>query len=232
MKKFGVIILLVLFALSINGCSSNNSTQITSEITEEPEYSTQSTTQPTEMWQEAYAEFLKEFPFLNNDDFSVLSREDVFYQFCLKDLDNSGIPELLIFKTNMMCSDDIFYAYTYDGNVCKLGEYSNRKRSFISWFRIPGDPLYPGLYECWHGGGQEYCQYLSVKDGELTCEYLWHMDRSGEEPLLTELYDNKQLVNDSIDAFPPYLYTENLLEVHFINDETIDKIILALKTDT
>lgn len=225
MKKLFVLIFVTLFAFSINGCISNNKVQSISEAPVELEPSAQSKLQPTETWQDAYAAFLGEFPFLDEDKFSSIDREDIFFKFALRNLDNSGVPELLMFQLQKIGSNQVFTAYAYDGNVYKLGDYSNPKGSFVSWFRIPGNPMLPGLYECWHGGGQEYCQYLSVKEGELTCEYLWHMDRSGESPLLTELSDNKQLVSDSIDAFPPYDYSENLLEAHFINDENIDKIL-------
>ena len=226
LKKLVVLIFVVLFALSINGCTSYIKAQSISEIPAETEHPDQSAPQPTEAWQDVYAVFLREYPFLDEDKFSSVGREDIFSQFALRDLDNDAIPELLMFQLQKSGFNQVFTAYAYDGTVYKLGDYSNPKGSFVSWFRIPGSSMYPGLYECWHGGGQEYCQYLSVKDRVLTCEYLWHMDRSGESPILTELSDNKQLVNDSIDAFPPYDYSENLLEAYFINDETINQVIL------
>lgn len=132
--------------------------------------------------------------------------------------------ELLITQSDKDTAlNAVLTVYKYDGDVCKLGDYTNEKGSFVSWFRQPGNPMFPGLYDCWHSDGQEYCRYIWVVEGELVCEPLWQMDRTEEHPVLTELSGKAELVADSINAFPAYEYSENLLESYSL-DEMINQV--------
>ena len=170
----------------------------------------------TEFWRDGYAVFLRNLPVLG---------DNMIFSFFLRDLDNSGVPELMIVQMNQTAHDDVLTAYSYDGEVYKIGDYSNPKKSFTDWFRFSNSPAFPGLFECWVGGGVEHYGYLSVKEGKLTYEYLWYDDRTKEPPQQIEISGNKLLIDESIDAFPPYDYTDNLLETYLVNDNNIDGII-------
>ena len=39
------------------------------------------------------------------------------------------------------------------------------------------------------------------------------------------LTNNEQLFDESVNAYPPYEYTENLLEMYIINDDNIAEIV-------
>lgn len=224
-----MLLFVLLFVVPMNSCISNNNIQTTSKTDSETTQSMQNLLPPVEPWQEAYGMFLWEFSFFDDDSVSKLGSEEIFYKFSLRDLDNNGIPELLIFQLQKGGFNQKLTVYTYDENICKLGDYKNPTGSFISWFRIPNNSMFSGLYDCWYEGGQEYCQYLVVKDGTLVCEYLWNINRLGESPVLTELSDNKQLINDSIEAFPPYEYRENLLKTYFVNEQNINHVVMGIE---
>lgn len=213
MKKFAVPIFVIFFAVHMNGCAPNDSIQ--------------SNIKTLDMWQESYVAFLKEFPFISEDDHSPIDKDDIYYLFSLRDLDNNSIPELLIFQMSNAGIKEVLTVYTYDGGIYKLGDYSNPKGSFISWFCVSKNSMFPGLYETWNGGGLEYYQYLSIEDGELICEYLWVHDLTGESPVINVLSNNQELVDSSMDLFPKtFGETENVLEAYFINEETIEQVIL------
>ena len=76
--------------------------------------------------------------------------------------------------------------------------------------------MLPGLFEMWHSGGEEHYGYLSIEDGELVYEYLWHNDRTVTPPQETTISDNQQLVDESIKLNPPYDSDDNLLELQFV----------------
>jgi hypothetical protein len=166
-----------------------------------------------EAWQKAYAAFLKSFPVLA--DYEV-------YEFSLKDLDNSGVPELIIVQSN--ATGGILTAYSYDDKVYKIGDYSDAKIG-IAGLRVSNNLMYPGLFTCWWGGGVDHYGYLTVKEGRLTYEDLWYDDHLAAPPRQKELSGDKQLVKESRDAHPPYDYQDNLLKMYIINVDSIDDSI-------
>lgn len=176
-------------------------------------------------WQKAYAAFLREYPFIDDNAIPALGEDDRLFQFSLRDLDNSGVPELLVIQSDTDALDASFVAYTFDGTVHAIGEFKNKKGSFISGLRTSDNPLFPGLFESWNGGGEEHYGYLSLKDGRLAYEYLWRNDRTREPPHQTMLSDNQQLIEESISLYPLEDATDNLLELHWINDDNIKKVL-------
>jgi hypothetical protein len=155
-----------------------------------------------ELWQKAYVEFLREF--------KIVSTYDVNY-FSLRDLNGNATQELIIFESDDGGRDAVITVYSYDGTVYKVGDYSDPKIG-VSNPRISDNPTYPGLFTLWWGGGVERYGYLTVKERKLIHEHLFDIDRTGETPRLIELSNDKQLIDESINAYPPYEYTDNLLE--------------------
>ena len=203
MKKRILSLLIFLFALSIIGCSS-----------EKPE-----------AWQNAYETFLNDYEFLNDSDIIDLSDENTIYSYAVRDLDDCGVSELLLFQQDSRNAlNAVLTVYSYDGNVYKIGQYSNLKGSFIGGFRLSENPLFPGLFEVWWGGGEDHYGYLSIEDGELVYEYLWHDDRTIEPPHQTMFSDNQEIINESFHLHLLDNSTDNLLEIYLINSENIDEI--------
>lgn len=200
MKKLIILPLVLLFLLSTaTGCSSK-----------EPD-----------SWKDEYAAFLSEFPYFYGDNIDFRDNDSVIYSFSLRDLDNNGVPELLVFQNNSNGLNAVLTVYAFDGNVYEIGEYSNPKGSFVGGFRISDNPKFPGLFECWWGGGEDYYGYLPIKDGELIYESLWQNVLNTEPPQQIVLSNNKELIDESIRLYPPYESTDNLLEIYLINDENI-----------
>lgn len=240
-KVFLALAICIIITLSAAGCSSDSRAQDNGEpgntpqsnlsgvITEsieikEPEVSDAfldikvAPSESIEPWQKAYAAFLRNFPI--PDDYEVS-------EFSLRDLDNSGIPELVICQVYSTDSGTkkLITVYSYDGSVYKAGEYSGQQRSAA--LRISSNPMYSGLFTLWWGGGVEHYGYLTVKEGKLEYEDLWYDDHSpvSQQWQQVEISDDKQLIKESIDANPPYEYTENLFEMYLINDDNITEII-------
>lgn len=215
MKK---TIALSLFLLIFAGCSnaitsdSQNPIGLSEKVTLESVGTDNDT--PPMAWKEAYAEFLRNFPGLT---------DNVVRCFSLRDLDDNGIPELIIIQGNGV-ANAVLTVYSYDGNVYKIGDYTDPKIG-VSGLRISNNPIYPGLFTLWWGGGVEHYGYLKIGEGLLKHEDLWYMDRTKEPPQQNEISDDKQLINESIKAHPSYEYTDNLLNMHLINDDNINAII-------
>jgi hypothetical protein len=146
----------------------------------------------------------------------------VVESFSLRDLNNDGVPELIIAQRNEKSMDAVLTVYTYDGNVYKIGDYSNPKKSFISWFYFSKNPMFPGLFEYWWDEDAYHYGYLSVKEGKLVYEYLYYIDVAKMEmPQRKWISNDEQLINESIDVHPEYEYTDNLLNSYHITEENI-----------
>jgi len=210
MRKIVILItLMVLFTIS-TGCALNRKDKPNSS----PSLSSINT--EAETWQNAYTAFLKDLPVLPDKS---------TYSFALRNLDNEETPELLIIQQDENALNAVLTVYAYNGNVHKIGDYSNQKESFVGGFRFSNKLEFPGLFECWWGGGVEHYGYLSVKEKQLVFEDLWRMNLTSDTPQKTEISGNKELINESINVFPSDDNTDNLLEMHLVNNENIDKII-------
>ena len=112
----------------------------------------------TEDWSEAYQTFVMEEGYLSSGGF-------VNYQmFGLHDMDNNGIPELLISIGAYGGAMDINTAYTYTGGrVVSLGTVGGVSYSL-------SDSRYPGLYSEINRMGYHSESYYYVKEGAIHTE--------------------------------------------------------------
>ena len=168
------------------------------------------------IWRDSYRAFLKDFPVLSNCDVSGFS---------LRDLDNNGIPELITVQSDSNSMQGILIIYSCDDIIYKVGEYTNPKLG-VAGLRVSSNQAFPGLFTCWWGGGMEHYGYLTIQDEKLIHEDLWYDDHHVEDsPGLVQISGDKQLIKESMDAHPPYDYTENLLEMYPVNEDNIIEII-------
>lgn len=163
---------------------------------------------------EAYESFLRNY--FGSTEYDV-------YEFALRDLDNNGIPELLVVLSNE--DGGILTVYSYNGEIYKMGDYSDSKIG-ISAFVVPANPELRGLFNLWWGGGVEHYGYLFVKDGNLTYEELYYIDRTGDTPEQVNISNNTELIDR---ASKDFLETDeigdNILDMYLINEENISKIL-------
>lgn len=201
------------------------------EVNEKAENTTEESSKPSESfeyenfynskqetWQEAYTLFLR--------DFHALAEVN---EFSLRDLDNNGIPELIIVQVEEEAANGVLTVYTYDGDIYKLGDYTDPKIG-VAGLRFSNDEMYPGLFTLWWGGGVEHYGYLTVRDRKLVYEYLWYIDHTIDTQH-NEISNDKQLINESINANPPYEYTDNVLKMYLINEDNISEISKWQGTD-
>lgn len=167
-------------------------------------------------WKNAYADVLRSLPVLSDNN---------TYTFALRDLDNNKMPEIIILKHNGNALNAVYTVYSYDDNIYKAGDYSNPAGQCVTGLCFSNNSMFPGLFECWEAEGVEHYGYLSVTKGKLIYEDLWYMNRTSDPPHQVEISNNKQLINESIATFPPYEYSDNLLEMYPVNDENIDEKI-------
>ncbi|HOV25533.1 MAG TPA: hypothetical protein PK566_04130 [Pseudobacteroides sp.] len=117
--------------------------------------------------------------------------------FSIRDLDNNGIPELVIARNGANIT-----VYTYNDTVVEIGNHdfvTGTTRLFCS-----DNPLYPGIFFYFAGGGLDHYGYLTIKDNKLMYEELWNEDYSGvskelgiSREKIEELSADKQIINES-----------------------------------
>ena len=198
-----LFVFVVLFAFMV-GCSLNDKRSIDTpvaeiEATENSDVSN---------WQTAYISFLKDFP---------APEDNEILEFSLRDLDGDGVPELIICQMDNAAYTKDLLVYSYENSIYKIGEFENAG-SYASALCITDNPMFGGLFLLWYGGGVERYGYLSVEDRELKYEYLFYYDRTVEPHNKGIISDNEQLVEEADNAFPPYDYYDNILEMYNIGD--------------
>ena len=147
-------------------------------------------------------------------NFSRMKDYQVF-EFSLRDLDKDEIPELIIVQSNAV--HGILSVYFYDGNLKKYGDYSNPKIG-QSGLYISDNPMFPGLFTLWWGGGVEHYGYLYVDEGALKESKLWEVDHTEEFPCQKILFSDEELVEESMKLFSENDDEKNLLELYLIDD--------------
>ncbi|MCL2053795.1 MAG: hypothetical protein FWG90_05050 [Oscillospiraceae bacterium] len=165
-----------------------------------------------ETWLEVYAAHIR----------NSVYEENFTSYFSLRDLDNDGVPELIIHQVSELYA--LLTIYSYDGNVHKIGDYSDPKAG-VAGLRISNNTLYSGLFTMWWGGGVEHYGYLTVEEKKLLYKYLWYDNHNAESPHLKEISDDKQLISESIEAFA-LDYDSNYHEIHLLNEDNIVEISL------
>ncbi len=118
--------------------------------------------------------------------------------FSIKDLDNNGIPELVIAKNGM----NNITVYTYNDIVVEVGNHnfaSGTTRLFST-----DNSSYPGMFFYFASGGLDHYGYITIKDNKLMYEDLWNEDYSGiskelgiSRKRIEEFSADKQLINES-----------------------------------
>lgn len=180
----------ILFTLQLTGCDKGKNTY--TEVTNTEGRNAEAEAE-NEAWQESYIEFLEDI-FKNNKD-----KEDIL-EFAMRDLDNNGIPEMVIAKNGV----DIT-VYTYDSKIYEAGNcnYGGTTRLFFS-----NDSSYPGIFYFHVGGGLEHHGYLTIKENSLIEEELWNYDYSGISEELGEkrnktlkISSDKQLIDESKEVY-------------------------------
>lgn len=134
--------------------------------------------------------------FLNDLYENKTSDEELY--FSIKDLDNNGVPELVVKKDGANIT-----VYTINNDtIVEVGNHnflSGTTRLFFS-----NNPSYPGIFSYFVSGGLEHYEYITIKDDELMYEELWNEDYSGVSKELgicrdriEESSDDKQLIEES-----------------------------------
>jgi len=202
MKTNSLVILFIVIALLFVGCNKINEPPDNSKQSSTPQRSTdseQSSTVQTSTekpiligWEANYTAFLEDL-FGNK----YIAMSDVldgtirtFIPFVYKDMDDDGVPELIIYQWPSIT------VYTFDGTVMKVGD--ERFPTGTEQFFHSNNPSYPGIFYFKLGGGLERYGYITIKDKQLVREELWNEDYSGwRENRIEELSDDKALIRES-----------------------------------
>lgn len=133
--------------------------------------------------------------FLSNLYENKSSNEEL--EFSIKDLDNNGIPELIIAKDGVNIT-----VYTFKDTVVEVGSHyfaTGTTRLFFT-----DNSSYPGMFFYFVGGGLDHYGYITIKDNKLMYEELWNEDYSGiskelgiSRKRIEEFSADKQLIKES-----------------------------------
>lgn len=133
--------------------------------------------------------------FLNHLYNNKPSGDELF--FLIKDLDNNGIPELIISKNGTSIT-----IYTLNSKIIEAGKHNfetGTARLFYS-----DNPSYPGIFFYFAGGGMNHHGYISIRNNKLIYEELWNEDYSGiskelkiSRKRIEELSSDRSLINES-----------------------------------
>ncbi|MCL2071549.1 MAG: hypothetical protein FWH07_04850 [Oscillospiraceae bacterium] len=135
----------------------------------------------SQSWRSDYEEFLKD---------PSRYAEDAHYagSFAAVDMDNDGIPELIILYYNEIEGGSIFAnVYTHNGNVKLIGERMDMhyKSCYIS-----AEPSFPGVFVSGGRSSMFKCYYWTKRSDNLLMELLWEHNID----TYTEISDNEQLL--------------------------------------
>lgn len=118
--------------------------------------------------------------------------------FSIKDLDNNGIPELIIAKNGV----NNISVYTFNDTVVEIGNHNFETGTTRLFFT--DNSSYPGMFFYFVGGGLDHYGYITIKDNKLMYEELWNEDYSGiskelgiSRNIIEEFSADKQLINES-----------------------------------
>ena len=168
------------------------------------------------IWRNAYAEFLR-----HSENYI----EDGHYAntFALADLNNSGVPELIIPFFNGVEGGRIFAnVYFYNGNISIIGRQIDMYYK-LCW--LSTDSSHPGIFVEGGRNSTFCCNYWTIKNNEFVCEPLWSYIYNTEtnEMDYKELSSKKQLIDEAkkvISSNP-----NNEIEFFEINEINIQKIL-------
>lgn len=134
--------------------------------------------------------------FLNDLYENKFSNEEL--ESSIKDLDNNGIPELVIAKNGA----NNITVYTFIDTVVEVGNHNFATGTTRLFFT--DNSSYPGMFFYFAGGGLNHYGYITIKDNKLMYEELWNEDYSGiskelgiSRQRIEEFSADKQLINES-----------------------------------
>lgn len=132
-----------------------------------------------------YNDFLK-------NNFSPSATNTIEY--CLKDLDNNSIPELIILYNGVLIE-----VYTYTTEVTKIGNYDFKTGTLrlLSSY----NKSYPGIIFFYVGGGENVFEYAKIDNNKLIFEKIWVEKYSESPSKIIEFSQDKQLINESKIAY-------------------------------
>lgn len=183
-------------------------------------------------WQEAYAEVLNSpnefYRITGSKDLSEYNRMKPSLNFSQRDIDNNGIPELIVCWADYPTTT-IYGVYTYYNGIKNLGDIGMRTAGLF----ISDKPEFPGLFTYSHSyNGDELFEYTTIKNNELSSEAIWQQTFKlspdsvfyGDEELEV-IIDNKLLVAELRKEIP--------LPHYPITDANINNVIYSYgKTQT
>jgi len=140
----------------------------------------------TESYKAKYVEFLKAY-----------KTESKVCTYALRDFDNNEIPELIIINSTGYALKTVVSIYSYNGEVYKMGDYSNPSGSSANGFRFSTNPKYPGLFELYWGYDVDHFGYISIKDGKVSYEPLWNNYKALDPVFYEKLSDNAELIKEA-----------------------------------
>jgi len=118
--------------------------------------------------------------------------------FCIKDLDNNDIPELIIAKNGV----NNITVYTYNDTVVEVGNHNFATGTTRLFFT--DNSSYSGMFFYFASGGLDHYGYITIKDNKLMYEELWNEDYSGiskelgiSRERIEEFSVDKQLIDES-----------------------------------
>lgn len=152
-------------------------------------------------WQDAYAEVLKDpegfYKAYGSEDEYAYNKYKPYFYFSLKDIDNNGVPELIV-RWDMGGDGHTCEIYTYSKGIKELGIVALQDE-----FSISSNSKYPGLFYCSYAyNGTEAYNYVKIKKNKLTDEMFFQMEREvitkNNSTLLAEMNKAKSLPTYSI----------------------------------
>lgn len=179
MKKLLALSLVFCLGCSaLNGCTKNEGRQNGTAVSEEGSTVGEVSSRPDaeeaggqpDGWKKAYLAVL--------DDLSDRQADNRRFCFAVRDIDGDGIPELIITKNGM---DTRIYTWR-DKQIVKAGHHDFK--SGTTRFLVSEDSSCPGIFVFSVGGGYEWYEYMTIKDGTLAIEDLWNKDYSGISKIL------------------------------------------------
>lgn len=125
-------------------------------------------------WQQAYVEAFNNpdvfYAFNGSNDLSEFNRMKPSFNFSLRDIDNNGAPELIIFWGEYGTAA-AYSIYTYSNEIKDLGNGLNMRTGGLF---ISDNLEYPGLftYTSSYNGDEDF-EYRTIKNNELVSEVIW-----------------------------------------------------------
>jgi len=171
----------------------------------------------TDTWQNAYNDFLRNYP----------TDEEYNFKFALRDIDNNGVPELVLLDL-MPAGIDTF-------NKCSVYVYTNGEVNQIGWtwlrygkIMLSDNPNFPGLFTT-NGSSAFHDCYITIKNNEFDLiqitDYDWD---NNNEFTINDISD--ELLNEWIklggdNSLIMQPQEETLMKTYDINDENIKMVI-------